>query len=139
MYASGQGVAENKQQALDWYRKGAEQGDKDSQYDLGMKLSKGDGVPANRTEAAQWFQKAAAQGQMAAQFELAQMYVKGQGVGRDQVLAYAWFNVAIMSGHYPATKPRDALAKTMTADAIAEAEAISAQWKYGQTLIRQEP
>ena len=67
------------------------------------------------------------------------MYAKGIGVGRDEVLAYAWFNVAIMSGHYPATKPRDALAKTMNADAIAEAESISSQWKYGQDLSRIEP
>ena len=44
-----------------------------------------------------------------------------------------------MSGHYPATKPRDALAKTMNADAIAEAESISSQWKYGQDLGRIEP
>ncbi|MFM6987051.1 MAG: tetratricopeptide repeat protein, partial [Arenimonas sp.] len=122
---------------LSWYRKGAEQGDKDSQYDLGMKLLKGDGVPRSLSEAAHWFGQSAAQGQMAAQFELAQLYAKGDGVKRDAVLAYAWYNVAIMSGHYPASKPRDALAKTMNADEIAEAEQLSAMWKFGQDIVRQ--
>jgi hypothetical protein len=116
---------------------GAEQGDKDSQYDLGMKLKKGDGVPRSLSESAQWFAKSAQQGQMAAQFELAQMYAKGEGLKRDVVLAYAWYNVAIMNGHYPASKPRDVLAKTMNADEIAEAEQLSSMWKFGLPIERQ--
>jgi hypothetical protein len=52
------------------------------------------------------------------------------------VLAYAWYNVAIMSGHYPAGKPRDALVKTMNADEIAEAEQLSSMWKFGQLIRR---
>jgi hypothetical protein len=73
---------------------------------------------------------------MAAQFELARLYAKGDGVRHDPVLAYAWYNVAIMSGHYPAGKPRDALVKTMNADEIAEAEQLSSMWKFGQLIRR---
>ncbi len=101
-----------------------------------MKLKKGDGVPKSLSESAQWFTKSAQQGQMAAQFELAQMYVNGEGVAKDRVLAYAWFNVAIINGHYPASKPRDLLAKTMSADDIAEAEQLSSMWKFGLPIER---
>ena len=62
LYASGTGVAKDKQQSLAWFKKAAEQGDDDSQFELGCIYEAGDGVEKNLNEAARWFFKAAAQG-----------------------------------------------------------------------------
>ena len=48
--------------ATEWFRKAAEQGDADSQLDLGWMYLDGLGVPKDEKEAAKWFQKAADQG-----------------------------------------------------------------------------
>jgi hypothetical protein len=42
-----------------------------------------------------------------------------------------------MGGHYPASKPRDMLAKAMSADEVAEAEQLSSMWKFGLPITRE--
>ena len=45
MYANGEGVPEDDQEAVRWYRKAAKQGDASAQYNLGVMYGKGEGVP----------------------------------------------------------------------------------------------
>ena len=61
-YYYGNGVAENKQKAVEWFQKAANQGDADAQYHLGYCYAHGDGVAKNTEKAVEWYQKAAEQG-----------------------------------------------------------------------------
>ena len=61
MYAKGDGVPEDYQEAVKWYRKAAEQGQASAQSKLGGMYYLGQGVPTDYKEAAKWFQLAAEQ------------------------------------------------------------------------------
>lgn len=61
MYAKGQGVAQNYQQAASWYRKAAEQGDATAQRLLGFLYEEGQGVAQDYSQAMTWYRKAAEQ------------------------------------------------------------------------------
>ena len=50
-----------------WYRKAAEQGHAEAQYNLGIMLHTGDGIPQDKAQGVQWLRKAAAQGYPEAQ------------------------------------------------------------------------
>lgn len=80
------------------YQQAAEQGDSDSQCNLGFLYRKGWGVAPDDTEAAKWYRKAAEQGDAVAQFNLGQMYEKGEGVGQDREEAVKWYREAAGQG-----------------------------------------
>ena len=58
MYEEGKGVRQNYTQAEQWYRKAAEQGYANAQYNLGVMYAKGEGVRQNYKIAKEWFGKA---------------------------------------------------------------------------------
>lgn len=66
-YARGNGVEEDMKQAVEWWRKAAEQGDVSAQAVLGFCCLSGDGTAKNKKESVKWFRKAAAQGHSGAQ------------------------------------------------------------------------
>ncbi|MEW6560686.1 MAG: tetratricopeptide repeat protein, partial [Pseudomonadota bacterium] len=74
------GLSQDLAQAASWFRKAADQGDADAQYNLGVMYANGQGVPQDYAQAASWFRKAADQGYAAAQNNLGIMYANGQGV-----------------------------------------------------------
>nr|WP_304302254.1 hypothetical protein [Chromatium okenii] len=45
-YANGDGVAQDEAQAVVWYRKAAEQGDTDAQYNIGVMYTNGSATGA---------------------------------------------------------------------------------------------
>ncbi len=114
------------QNALVWYRKAAEQGIANSQYQLGHLLSSGN-PPAHAPpdEAIRWYAKAANQNHKQAQFELGRAYQDGKLVHPDYVEAYKWFSLAKKQ-----SAPIDGLAKfyldhlilKMTQEQIAEGQ-----------------
>lgn len=53
-----------------WFRKAAEQGFDDGQYELGLAYEEGRGVQQDKAEALKWLQKAAEQGHSGAQLRL---------------------------------------------------------------------
>ena len=61
-YEKGQGVPQDYAEAVKWYRKAAEQGYADAQYNLGSCYYNGKGVPQNYAEAVKWYCKAVGQG-----------------------------------------------------------------------------
>ena len=67
MYAEGDGVAKDLEEAIKWWRKAADQGDANAQFNLGWAYSNGEGVAKDSEEAAEWFRKAAEQGHAGAQ------------------------------------------------------------------------
>jgi FOG: TPR repeat, SEL1 subfamily len=49
MYYYGEGIEQNKQKAVYWYTKAAEQGHPGAQYNLAFMYDKGDGVKQNKS------------------------------------------------------------------------------------------
>lgn len=62
LYEDGRGVEQNDKEAVEWYRKAAEQGYAPAQFALGCLYEDGHGVEQNEGEAIKWYRKAAAQG-----------------------------------------------------------------------------
>ena len=58
MYDNGQGVRQDYTQAVQWYRKAAEQGDAQAQLALGLRYATGQGVRQDIVIAKEWFGKA---------------------------------------------------------------------------------
>ena len=69
----------------------AEQGDANSQYNLGLLYARGQGVAQDYKQALTWYQKAAEQGVPAAEYNLGVMYANGQGVPVNSAEASKWF------------------------------------------------
>ena len=57
MYAGGYGVRQDYAEAFRWYRKAAEQGDVQAQYNLGLMYYNGQGVRQNFHLSKEWFGK----------------------------------------------------------------------------------
>jgi hypothetical protein len=99
MYRKGQGVTKDDAQAVQWYRKAADQGHETAQFYLGYMYNNGQGVAKDDAQAVQWFRKAADQGHAAAQFNLGIMYGNGQGVAKDAAQAAQLYRKAAEQGH----------------------------------------
>ena len=84
--------------AFSSYKKGAELGNADAMFYLGIMHYKGQSGPQNFTEAAHWIEKAAKLDHGKATFELAQLYTSGQGVNKDPVKAASLFFSAADKG-----------------------------------------
>ena len=67
-YDTGNGVEEDRAEALKWYKKAAEQGYSGALYNLGCCYDCGDGVEEDKAEALKWYRKAAEQGHSVAQY-----------------------------------------------------------------------
>ncbi|MFC1681536.1 SEL1-like repeat protein [Pseudomonadota bacterium] len=103
-YYDGEGVKQDYQKAIDWYRKAADQGDADAQNRLGYMCLKAQGLEQNKREAFEWFQKAAHQGLARAQYNLGYMRRKGLGVEQDDCEAVEWYRKAAEQGLADAQK-----------------------------------
>ena len=84
------------------YRKAAEQGDADAQYNLGLFYANGDGVSKDFAEAVKWWRKSAEQGNVEAQYRLGVCYKNGDGVTKNFAEAAKWCRKAAQQGHQQA-------------------------------------
>ena len=80
------------------FKKAAEQGQANAQYNLGLMYYNGEGVTRDLKQAVYWYQKAAEQGDASAQNNLGVMYGEGEGVTRDAKQAVYWFEKAAEQG-----------------------------------------
>ena len=99
MYDFGEGVAEDNEAAVKWYRLAAEQGDADAQFNLGGMYLFGEGVAEDNEASVKWFRLSAEQGNAAAQWALGAMYDDGEGVAEDNESAVKWFRLAAEQGN----------------------------------------
>ena len=58
MYDEGYGTKQDKQKALYWFTKAAEQGDAEAQYNLAVMYDKGNGIEQNKSLAKKYYQQA---------------------------------------------------------------------------------
>jgi len=103
-YERGDGVTQNPEKAVYWYRKAAQQNYAQAQYNLGVCLYDGVGVPEDRREAAELFLAAAEQGDMYAQYNYGVCCYLGHGTEQNVMAAVKWFQQAAMQGHPEAKK-----------------------------------
>jgi uncharacterized protein len=106
----------------------AEQGDAFAQNALGTMYDNGDGVPENDAEAVKWYRLAAEQGIATAQNNLGTMYAAGTGIPLNYIKAYMWYSLAKAQGNERAAENVDGIKQQMTADQIAEAQRLAAEW-----------
>ena len=129
LYAKGQGVSKDDAQAQQWYEKAAAQGHADAQVNLGILYDYGRGVAQDYKKAVYWYRLSAKQGNELAQRQLGLMFERGDGVPQDHVQAYMWYTLGAANGAKRGAALRDALAKRMTPDQIAEAQQLAQEWK----------
>ena len=94
-------MQENGSTAVEWYRKAAEQGHVEAQWELGgMYEGTYRNVKRDFAETVKWYRKAAEQGQVEAQGTLGGIYKVGRGgVKQDYVEAAKWYKKAAEQGH----------------------------------------
>ncbi len=84
--------------AAHWYRFAAQQGNAQSQHNLGCLLLEGRGVDQDFSEAKQWFSDAARQGYLNSVYNLAFVLERGLGCKTDKVRAYELYKEAADRG-----------------------------------------
>lgn len=130
LYVDGHGVPKDGNEAAKWFRLAAEQGDAEGQSFLAAAYLDGIGVSQDFEEAFKWASKAANQREGVGEVVLGRLYEYGKGVPQDYVQAHMWYNLAAATRRGEgAAKPRDALAKRMTPQQIAEAQRLAREWK----------
>ena len=97
-FADGAGVAQDKKEAVRWYRKAAVNGNAIAQGNLGICYFIGSGVEQDKREAVKWFTKSAEQGFSVMQFMLGTCYETGEGVEKDMNEAVKWYTKAKENG-----------------------------------------
>jgi TPR repeat protein len=90
----GRGTPRNPQEAVEWYRKAAEQGLGVAQFELALRYDNGHGVTKDESEAVRWFRQAASQGFPGAQYQLGLKFDQGRGVAQDAVEAARFYRKA---------------------------------------------
>lgn len=81
------------------YRKDAERGNVEAQYNLAVCFEEGRGVDQDYAQAAQWYAKAAQQGASQAQVQLGLLIAEGKGVKQDLTAACDLFLKAAEQGN----------------------------------------
>lgn len=111
------------------FKKFADQGNAESQYNLGQMYAYSVGVPRDDQQAAAWYRKAAEQGLAVAQLNLGNVYAKGHGVPKDDQTAYFWWLLASAQGDQSATKNLGLVQRRLLPAQRANAQAGARVWK----------
>ncbi|EPJ3803359.1 tetratricopeptide repeat protein [Providencia vermicola] len=98
-YYGEEGVETNINQAFQWFKSSAEQGNSDAQWELGLMYSLGEGVKQDYHQAFLWIKKAAEQGNGDAQALLGHMYIEGLGIRQDHHQSKEWFGKSCDNGN----------------------------------------
>ncbi len=86
--------------AMLWYRKAADQGHIEAQFQVGTMYAAGRGTAQNYYRASEWLSLAAGLGNhRGAQFALGNLYFHGRGVPHSYGQALGWYRKAAAKGH----------------------------------------
>jgi len=95
--------------AAECFRRAAEQGHVNAQYNIGIMYERGNGVKQDYKEALKWYHKAAEQGKAEAQHNIGIMYADGQGVPQDNKKAVKWLRMAVKQGFEPSKRKLESM------------------------------
>lgn len=107
--------------AFDIYRRAAEAGLPEAQFNVAIMLDSGRGVSRDVAQAATWYARAASHGIRRAAYNLGQLYEAGQGVPQNDDLARAWFKASDLPAaraRLTAIRPSGAKAETLSAPVL---------------------
>jgi TPR repeat protein len=127
MYLNGQGVEQDIDQAILWFKKAAEQGVVLAQHNLGAIYLQGVGQqPPDPIEAVHWFTLAAMQGDPRSQYSLGALYFEGLGVEKNLEKSYIWLSLALQVAPKERRKEmeqvRDYVASQLSPEEIEQAQ-----------------
>jgi uncharacterized protein len=155
-YAIGEGVVQNYEKSLEWYRKAKNEKDAESllskirlekeelekaktgsasdKFKLAEKFQKGTGRLKDINKAIKWYEKSAEQGSVQAQANLWRIYADGVGIMSDYVKAYMWAAIAGVNGFERAGTMRMMVESKMSAEQIEKSKKMARQWlkKYSK-------
>ncbi|MFT5390690.1 MAG: TPR repeat protein [Gammaproteobacteria bacterium] len=97
-FASGRAGVRDDSEALRWFRRAADLGLPQAQYNIGIMYANGQGVPKDWVQASRWFENAAEQGLAQAQFNIGTLHSQGKGVALEDARAVHWLGRAAPSG-----------------------------------------
>jgi TPR repeat protein len=98
-YKEGRDVAQNYAKAAALFRKAAEAGNADAEFNLALLYQNGQGVEQDSNEAFSWARKSADQNNAAGETLLGTMYESGEGVSHDEAAAADLYNKAAYQGY----------------------------------------
>lgn len=122
-YYGGLGVEQDDALALHWLGQSATAGYDRAQFLLAEAFANGRGVAADMAWAARWYGKAARQGHSRAQLAYGLMQARGRGLPADPVQGYTWLTIAARNGQAEAEAAREGVARRLSTEEIAAAEA----------------
>jgi TPR repeat protein len=96
------GFTPSNEEAMRWFRRGAELNDARCLLATGMMYVEGAGVPADSVEAVKWIRRSAERNDATAMFMLGVAYRQGEGVAKDLDAARDWFAKSLRMGYEPA-------------------------------------
>lgn len=99
MYGNGQGVAQDYQEARQWYERATAENNSESMARIGQLHFFGRGVKQDYGQARQWYEKAAGQGNAAAMNDLGVLYANGEGVPQSYERASQWYEKSAAGGN----------------------------------------
>jgi TPR repeat protein len=130
LYQNGRGVKADRDKAIEWYTRAADQGNSkavsrlglmeanrssfnsemqqaengsaESQYNVGNMFTKGNGTGIDLEQALSWYEKAANQRHIKAAYKLGLAHYEGAGVRKNGKQALKWFSLAADDGYAPA-------------------------------------
>ena len=130
----GKGVTADPAESVLWYRKAAAQGVDPACLHIGYHYMTGWGVTKDAAEAAKWYRQGA-KGDVYSLLALGRLYLKGDdGLPKDLVQALTYLDLTLARGvgetfRSEVQRDRDACAKDMTSEQIAEAKRLASEWK----------
>jgi TPR repeat protein len=110
-YAKGEGVVKNEAEAVEWYRRAAEQNQVQAQFNLGFCYAYGHGVEKDEAEAVKWYRKVAEAGEVKAFNALAWMLATTENSAvRDGFTAVGFAEKAVAATNRKSPAELDTLA-----------------------------
>jgi hypothetical protein len=129
-------------QAVSWYRRAAEQGFAQAQFNLAQMLAAGRGARRDEVEAARLYRQAAELGHLEAQFNLGVRFANGNGVAQDNAQAYKWWTIVkadtvdASTLHEAASRNTAVLEGKMAATEVERARQAATDWLTAHALVR---
>lgn len=127
MYVNGRGVLQDFARASGFFHQACEGGNARACYQLGEMYESGQGVLQDYSRAAELFRQTCESGSVGGCHRLGLLHRDGLGVDQDNLRAHALFNIDASYGHGTARTNRDTVARLMTPQQIAEAQALARQ------------
>jgi TPR repeat protein len=125
----GYGMEQDPRQAAYWYRRAADKGHPEAQFNLGALYASGTGVKRDEAQAERWISASAVQGYAPAQANLGERFAAGNGVSKDVKRAYFWLTLAFLRGDKSAEKQRRTVATLLKSTEVAAQEHAAQNWK----------